>query len=213
MALTVTVDVSREATEVGSQIAARAAALQGARLNTQIGRGVAELFRLNFRNLDRERANALGGKRTHFYSDAMKATFSSGDDEGATVTVAALGIRQRLLGGTIKPREGKYLTIPARAEAYGRRAREFQNLKFVRLSGGRGMLVADGAGRAGHSSKKHIGSKEEGLVYFWLVPSVHQDADPTVLPNEGAIRAVVAGVVTMAWNRRQAAGGNSGGPR
>jgi hypothetical protein len=207
MALSIKVDVSQAALKAPAEVRARAAALKGTRLNTQIGRGVAELFKEHFFELDRERPNALGGQRTHFYGDAAKATSSYGDEAGATITVAQQGIRQRLLGGTIRAVNGKYLTIAARAEAYGKRAREFKDLVFVKLSGDRAMLVqADsqrvffGRRRDGRATQ---GEVRGGLVMFWLVPSVTQKGDPTVLPRETQIREVVMTVANTAWARSE----------
>lgn len=205
MALSIKVEVSKSVTDAPAQVAKRIAALKGARLNTQIGRGVANLFQGHFISLDARRANSLGGKRTHFYGDAAEATSSSGTDAEAIVTVAQQGIRQRLLGGTIRPGAGKkYLTIPARAEAYGKRAREFKDLRFVKLKNGRGMLVAgELTGATGKISKKgelqfRAGS-EEGVVMYWLVPSVAQKADRGVLPSDEAIRASVEKTIDAAW--------------
>lgn len=212
MALTLEYDVSGlfEATR---DMEARIKALQGARLNVQIGRGVANLFRDHLFKLNGQRANALGGKRTNFYSDAAKATHSSGNDSEAVVTISQQGIRQRLLGGTIRPTGGKkYLTIPARAEAYGRRAGEFQDLQFVKLKNGTAMLIAGGGTGLKLNSKGEAVTRkgfEEGLVMFWLVPSVVQRPDRSVLPSDEAIYAAIRGTVQAAW--KQAGRGSVGG--
>lgn len=212
MALSIKVDVSQAALQAPAEVRARAAALKGARLNTQIGRSVAELFKENFFKLDRERPNALGGSRTHFYADAAKATSSEGDDTGATITVSQQGIRQRLEGGTIRAIKGKYLTIPARAEAYGKSVRSFKNLRFVKLSGDRAMLVevdqqgvSFGKKKDGSVSRGHVSG---GLVMFWLVPSVTQKGDRSVIPRETQIREVVFATANVAW-MRAAKGGKS----
>jgi hypothetical protein len=208
MALSLHVDISKEAERAPAELQRRIAALRGARLNTQIGRGVAELFKDHLFELDRTRPNALGGKRTHFYADAAKATSSEGDDAGATITVAQQGIRQRLEGGEIRAQNGKYLTIPARAEAYGRTAREFRNLVFIKLSGDRAMLVEANSRDVSFRGGKAKGGKERGgLVYFWLVPSVHQKGDRTVLPAEAKIRARVLEIVNIAFRRLARPGG------
>jgi hypothetical protein len=207
MALSITVDISKAALKAPAEVARRVAVLRGAALNRQIGRGVAGLFSDHFRYLDATRPNALGGNRTHFYGDAAKAVSSDGDNEGATITVAQQGIRQRLQGGTIRPGAGKkYLTIPARAEAYGRRAREFHDLKFVKLKNGRGMLVAgELTGLTGKMNKKgevvERPGTEDGVVMYWLVPSVVQKADPSVLPPGAAIRGMVQHVIDQAFYR------------
>lgn len=209
MALSIKVDVSQAALQAPAGVRTRAAALKGARLNTQIGRGVAELFKEHFFELDRERPNALGGQRSHFYGDAAKATSSSGDESGATVTVATQGIRQRLLGGTIRAVNGKYLTIPARAEAYGKRAREFKDLRFVKLRGDRAMLVQADSQTVHFGRRKDgaatPGSVKGGLVMYWLVPSVTQGPDRSVIPSESEIRNTIGEVVQAAWQRKEKA--------
>jgi hypothetical protein len=207
MGLSITVDISKAAENAPAEVLRRARALQGKRLNTQIARGVQQLFQKHFFALDSSRANGLGGQRTHFYADAAKATSSEGTESEAIITVAQQGIRQRRFGGTIKARPGSWLTIPARAEAYGRRAREFHDLHFVKLKNGNAMLIAGGAtGLTGKFNKKgeaiERGGSEEGVVMYWLVPSITQDADPSVLPTETEVRDIVRGVINAAWQRK-----------
>lgn len=94
-------------------------------LKQAIGGAVQREFQDHLRRLDAQRPNQLGGVRTHFYGDAAQATFFAVTNDGATVTVAQQGFRQRVLGGTIRPVRSKWLTIPARAEAHGKRAGKF----------------------------------------------------------------------------------------
>jgi hypothetical protein len=116
MALSQTVEISEKLQRLPQELQERAIALKGAKLNTQIARGVQQLFMAHFFDLDKTRANPFGAAvKTHFYGDAAKATSSSGTDSEAIVTVAQQGIRQRLEGGTIRAKPGGWLTIPARA--------------------------------------------------------------------------------------------------
>lgn len=206
MALSVTIEIGAGA-DSERELARRIAALESGRLNAQIGRGVGNLMAQHFFHLDGKRANALGGKRTNFYADAAKAVSSRGDAEGAVVTVAQQGIAQRIYGGVIRPRAGKYLTIPAHAEAYGRRAREFGNLEFRSIGNGRGMLFVNPNKEARSKFKRNARVEAAGdgrlKVMYWLVPQAVQKADPDVLPGESAIRATIAGVVEMAFRRRK----------
>lgn len=212
MALSQTVEISANLLAAPMEVQKRALALQGQKLNTQIARGVQQVFMAHFFELDRTRANDLGGKRTHFYGDAAKATSSQGTETEAIVTVAQQGIRQRLEGGTIRAKPGGWLTIPARAEAYGRRAREFHDLHFIKLKNGNAMLVAgELTGATGRMDKKgnlqtRAGS-EEGVVMYWLVPEVYQAPDASVLPKAIDIEAVVVKTVDAAWGRKE--GGKS----
>jgi len=63
-------------------------------------------------------ARTLGADPTGNLEDAR--VDASSDDGGATVTVRALGIRRALGPLEIRPRNGKALTIPVAAIAYGR---------------------------------------------------------------------------------------------
>jgi hypothetical protein len=198
MAISIKVNVSGDLRGAVRQIEDRKASLLGAKLNVQIGRRVAELFKERFFNLDKERPNQLGGKRTHFYADAAKAVSSEGNAKEAIVTVAQQGIRQRIEGGTIRPIKGKYLAIPARTEAYGKGPREFKNLRFVKTE--RGAMLVEAAPKDGGAVK---GKVKGGLAMYWLVPSVTQKGDPTVLPRRDEIERVVHEVVLAAAKREQ----------
>lgn len=176
---------------------------EGTRLNglhEVMGRAVTNVVMAHFYRLNAERENKLGGKRTNFYSKAAKSTSYKVFDNGAMVSVAKLGIRQRLEGGTILPKK-KYLTIPVVAEAYGRRAREFSNLVVGRDEHGRLALVEAESVTIKKSRKKKdkgklvAGEKRGGKVMYLLVPKVVQRADPTVLPTLDAMvaAAILAG--------------------
>ncbi len=164
-------------------------------LNERVGESVASMVRAHLVRLDGERANALGGKRSHFYREAAKGTSSRATAQGAEVTIEKLGLRQRLYGGTIHAINSKYLTVPARKESYGVPAREFPgDLKFVQFKSGAKALVLDDqthavdeAGNYATHSRKKSKKKSVGMVMYWLVPSVYQRPDPSVLPSESAI--------------------------
>jgi hypothetical protein len=81
--------------------------------------------------LDANRANQLGGKRTHFYAAAARGVSYATGSEGVDISIHQTGIAQRYFGGTIKPVNSKYLTIPADPESYGHRAGEFNNLMLL----------------------------------------------------------------------------------
>ena len=138
------------------------------------GKASANTVQKHLRGLDRARPNRLGGTRSHFYSLAALATSFTTDEQGAIVTVAHLGIAQRFYGGTIRPINAKALAIPARAEAYGRRPRDADNPQDLFLRPGK-------AGRTAALARRQ-GKRLE--IWYWLVKSVTQDPDPTVLPPE-----------------------------
>lgn len=124
-----------------------------------------------------ESSQALGANRTGFYLDAADKTHEAvlEGGEGVSVSVEQEGLAQRYFGGTINARPGSFLTIPARAEAYGKTADRFSFLKLIMFPSGLAALVDK-------NSPAH-----EGTVYYWLVRSVTQAADPTVLPKDEEI--------------------------
>lgn len=132
--------------------------------------------------------------RLHFYARAARATNYRVLPDGAAVSINHLGIAQRYFGGEIRPRNSKYLTIPARSEAEGRRAREFNNLKPVFGRNGIYALAERSATRLRKTGKGYKSAGETGGgIMFWLVKSVTQHEDPSVLPKMSKlVEAVVA---------------------
>lgn len=124
--------------------------------------------------------NKRGWPKQHFWSRIRKATaFLSADDSGATVRVSDPALAQKIHGGTITPKEGKYLTLPAIAAAYGRSPRLNKSLRpMVRYQGGQRRAVA-------------LQDKKSGTVWYWLVKSVTQQADPHALPADATVRSAL----------------------
>ncbi len=179
------------------------------KLGAAVGRKVIGLLRDHLYQRDKT-PNALGGKRTHFYAEAARSTHYEVQPDGVLFGIEKVGIRQRLQGGTIRPVNRKYLTIPAIAAAHGRRALEFDNLQFVRFGKGASApaaLIEKPAG-ASVKGKKVAGGKKftkatgyKRRVFYWLVKSVNQKADPGVLPTEGAIRIAALDAIDMSVKR------------
>jgi K+-sensing histidine kinase KdpD len=216
--------------EVTPALKALKPVLAAGEINRVMGQAVSNLVRAHLVERDRTHANALGGKRTHFYGRAAKATFYTATATQASVTVAAIGIRQRLQGGQILPRNAKLLTIPAIAEAYGKRAREFNNLRFAIVPNEKGKMqkalveaestsikktkeTASGAGYwetyylAGKKSRRWVSAKWKvtgrtgGRVFFWLAKQANQKPDPTVLPTDQAMAAAAVAAASAAVDR------------
>lgn len=122
------------------------------------------------------------------FSDFARATAWTVTPAGVMVSINHVAFRQRLQGGTIKPVNKQFLTIPAREGAYGRRAREVRvKLKFGlafddRLGRWRKALVADEVA----TKAKRAGA------WYWLVRQVNQDPDPAVLPYDELMTERVA---------------------
>lgn len=139
--------------------------------NKVAGRDVANLLRRHFSKLDNSRANKLGGRRTHFYAQLARSVRQ--DISGDTVRVSAInvGIAQRYFGGTILPKNSRWLTIPVSPAAYGKRAREFDSLRYQKTKNGAALI-----------------DNESNKIFYILVKSVTQKADRSVLPTEEKIR-------------------------
>lgn len=183
----------RDLVELGAE-------LQGDELKRVIGRSIANLLRDHFTDLANDSAHhrtaeSLGAAPTGFYSEAVSGVQQPEiETDGVSVSINKKGLAQRLFGGTITAPEGKMLTIPARTEAYGKRADEFNNLKVIMFASGSGALVqtestvlrggkrgsAKTIGVAGARKGDSIG----GLIVFWLVKQVTQQEDPSVLPTQ-----------------------------
>jgi hypothetical protein len=142
-------------------------------------------------------ARGLGATPSDLYADFARATTWGPSADGVTLSVTHAAARQRLEGGQIRPVSGKYLTIPARGETYGKRAREFGTTLMV-LYGRNGPYAL--AAKADHMRRVTRGPRAgqlvpaqsgqassygQGGVYFWLVRQANQAPDPTVLPEEG----------------------------
>jgi len=152
-------------------------------VNQAASDGVSDYLKAFLYRLDQDRPNHLGGERTHFYRHAADGITKEVREDGADIIINETGFRQRLLGGTIEAKNVKNLTIPAIAEAYGHRATEF-DLQFIMFKSGAKALV----GKSG----------EDRRVWYWLVESVTQEADPDVLPSTDAMAAAAINSV-KAW--------------
>ena len=175
-------------------------------LHSSISKAVADHVKEHLLRLDRERANPLGGKRSHFYWEAAKSVEGHPTTTGAEVTIDKMGLRQRWKGGDIHAIHGTYLTIPARTESYNVPAREFPGvLEFVKFRSGAKALVLttpdsgpddfiDDAGNVGtrkRRRKKRL-VRGHGLVEYWLKETVHQNEDPSVLPTAEEVTEVAS---------------------
>lgn len=207
MSMTLKIEIEDRATPVIEAVA-RAATRE--RLSPVFGRAGVNALRDHLFGLDRARPNQLGGKRTHFYAQAARGASYGIISEGALLKLNQVGIRQRYFGGTIRPVNRKFLTVPARAEAHGRRATEFNNLRFA-IIGGQPALVEADATRVRKTAKGFRSAGETGgLVMFWLRRSVTQRGDTGVLPAEsdmyGAILAAGRSYVERVIARARAGG-------
>jgi hypothetical protein len=166
------------------------------RMAAEVGPRATRLVQRNF--LTKEKTgNAKGWPTTHFYARAAEATNWQEGFGFVMISVNQIGIRQRLEGGDIKPVNAGALTIPAVADAYGKRAGEFNNLRFgFALDPATGKmrpaLVEAEASQVkigkikkdGSRTMKHTGNTTAKIAIFWLLGGVTQKPDPTVLPSD-----------------------------
>jgi hypothetical protein len=172
-------------------------------INPAIGEAVVLLFQNHFLGLP---PNANSWPSKGFWAGAARSTNYNLLADGVNINVNQQGVRQRLQGGEIKAKSGGWLTIPARQEAYGRRAREFHNLVFQLIRSDLAALVESESQDVSFGRKRKDGSRrvtpgEErgGGVFYWLKKSVQQDKNEGVIPTEDEVRATcnitVAGIV------------------
>jgi len=194
------------------------------RIKPVVGRSAVNTIRTHLFGVNASRPNALGGTRTNFYASAARGTSFTVVDDGVVVSISNVGIRQRILGGTIRPRTAKFLTIPATAEAHGKRASEFDDLVVVFGAGGQPIALAHALFRRSRTqlsalpARLRIGTTrtvgQHGGIVFWLKRSVTQQGDPTVLPYPEQIysnaRSDVAAFVQRAADRANQGGGQEG---
>ena len=164
-----------------------------------VGRAGTNKLRSHLVDYDRSHANALGGKRTHFYAQAARSTHYEDVAGGVILVISHVGIGLRyfgtdaLPGGKLRPVNARLLAIPATRKAHGRRPREFDNLQLVMFgSTGIGALMERAHSEISFSSTGRIrrGRTVRGKrrkIYYWLVPEVEQKGDPDVLPSESAL--------------------------
>lgn len=179
----------------------------GATVNRVLGESALPLFQRKFVELSASNKNPLGA-RSSFWNRMLSGTTVRADAQAAVIWMPR-EVALRFYGGTIVSKSGKMLTIAARLEAYGKSAREFNDLKPISLigPGGRkiGALVKKdqteisfrrkGKGKDRVVTGVKAGEKRGGEVYYWLTPSATITGDANVLPTPEAVRArAIAGL-------------------
>lgn len=140
-------------------------------------------------------ARRLGANPSGHLARAAESVISEGTDQAAVVSVVSPGLRRAFGPMTIQPRNGaKYLTIPATAEAYNRRAGSFNDLRLAVFGGGRylALVKAEQSSladrkRSGFETDQQqagLGWRRRGTIYYWLKKSVTQPQDRSLLPSD-----------------------------
>lgn len=199
--------VARVRTFIGSDAMLRIAGYEGQRT-----------VREHLQGLDETRANKLGGARTHYYGSARRATEYRLEGDAVIINIPQVGMPLHYYGGTVRAGKNvsfitglptKYLTIPARAEAYGKTASDFPNMVIVWGRGGKpvGLAIAEEAHplytavtRGPVLAKKT--QLKPGLVMFWLKKEVTFQPDHSVLPTEEKLITNITDRLSKAVRRR-----------
>lgn len=167
-----------------------------------IGKGIARQIQDHLFAWSDSHPNRMGGKRKNIIAKAGKATRFETTDKGVLVTISNEAIAARYFGAEIRPVNAKFLTIPARTEAYGKSARDFK-LKAVFPRGREqspavGWLVAvedylrplksgKRKGTLVKARKAEAGTVGGGGVFFWLVKRATIKPEPEILPDDEAL--------------------------
>lgn len=95
-------------------------------LNKVLAFRLRDELRDHYAELD-TKPNKLGGDKTHFWARVAKSTdVAEFTATGAVVSVSDVRYKIQLFGGTVKPVNGKFLTIPLIAGAHGMRVAEYE---------------------------------------------------------------------------------------
>ena len=161
------------------------------KLPTKLGRKVwaaaggalESLVRRHFLERGRE-PNKQGWPSRNFWAKegAQKTALIGVTESGATIGISSPAIAHKIQGGTIRPKRGKMLAIPASARAYAagspRAGKWASGELFLVRPSGKNPFLASAAGDA-------------ITPQYWLVPSVTQAPDPRTLPTPEAMAEAV----------------------
>lgn len=135
-----------------------------------------------------ESANRLHGQPTGFLRKAARDTvFDASENGGEVIIPAPLG--RAFHDVEIRPKDAAALTIPASAEAYGKRASVLAALgwNIFRPKGKRFLMGAKNG--------------EDPKILYWLASSVKQRQDRELLPSDDELKTTAAAAM-MAEIRR-----------
>lgn len=167
-----------------------------AALNRAAAEGVKVPIQENFRRLAGSNKNRFGAPSS-FWGRMNAGTVSGANATQGWVRMPR-EVAARYFGTTIRPTGGrKYLSVPARTEAYGKSPREFKDLHPIPFASGSMALVQNTqtqlvrfkSGKRKGQLRPDRSTTVGGGVFFWLVPAVTIRPNPGVLPSETELRA------------------------
>lgn len=143
-------------------------------------RSVRRDLQRHFRQRDRQ-ANALGGRRTHWWARVAQSTqIASVTDQQAVVSISEPGIGMKVTGGVIRPVEAKALTIPLHPEAYGRRAKTVEMVTGLPLWRYRPK-------KGGPTFLAQTLNDDQIRIMYVLKSMARVKADPNALPDQATM--------------------------
>lgn len=167
------------------------------RMNDEIALRATELVKrhlIRIAPLHHKTAERLAATPTGYLTSIAELVqpFASNTSAKVLFPTRGLEIFARTLGPvTVTARNVKYLTIPATAEAYGRRARTFHDLKFIPFHNGTRALVRQRVGMV-PGKRKALIKKIINDPIFWLKRSVALPMDRSLLPSDEELAAVAS---------------------
>lgn len=145
--------------------------------------------------------NKLGAPSSGFWNRMLSGTTATGTPEHGTVDAPREAVMRWRGDEHHKAVNHRFMTLPARAEAYNRAACDF-TLKFAVLpQGGPVLLLAEnryraiarGArkGQVVEAAKGQQATMGEGVVMYWLREEVNIPPTPEVMPDAAVLSAAL----------------------
>lgn len=181
--MAIDIEMANRASEALRQAADR---VSGPELTQAVAQAVAERLRGRFAELDGSRPNKQGWPRQHFWLRVRDSVTVSPD---GSVQVNHPALALRVNGGRLAPRNVRFLTIPAVAEAYGKRASDFGNLRFgyaADADGGKRPALVE----ATPGQRVRGAQSEAPRAIFWLAKKADQPPDGSILPGDDELQQV-----------------------
>jgi len=182
--------------------------LEPVQLSRVAAHGVGLRLKDHFQDLEQSRPNKMGWRRQHFWSGARQSINEQSSGTKVTLSITKPGIALHYFGGVVRPVIAEMLTIPAVEEAYGKRARERNDLQFAkRVNPKTGRLqscliqaeqtkviLGPRSKKTGKRRYKRDETKG-GTVIYWLAKKVTIKRDPSVLPTDAEMEKAAAEAV------------------
>jgi hypothetical protein len=176
---------AEELQDVVTAVDALGGEITGDDVRRVMGNAVRNVLRDHFAAIAQDEAHhktarGFGVAPTGVYEEARQNTQEPElEADGVSISINQVAITRLFFGGDFEASD-KLFSIPARTEARGKSPLEFDNLIFILFPSG---AKAWAGTKETSRGKKKIGHAES-LVYFWLAEHVHQEPDPSVLPDE-----------------------------